>query len=113
MMRIGLYRSVHVKSAASMEKRTLLAARKLLQEQNRAIENDVRGLLRSFGLKVGPTSAGTFDARVRQLVEDLPGLTAITKGASRHSTCLRRVEQRAGLCCRLGVAMLGWPATAT
>jgi len=48
MMRVGLYRSVHVKSAASMEKRTLLAARKLLQGQNRAIENDVRGLLRSF-----------------------------------------------------------------
>jgi transposase len=79
MMRVGLYRSVHVKSEASMEKRTLLAARKLLQGQNRAIENDVRGLLRSFGLKVGPTSAGTFDARVRQLVEDLPGLTAIIR----------------------------------
>jgi transposase len=79
MMRVGLYRSVHVKSEASMEKRTLLAARKLLQGQNRAIENDVRGLLRSFGLKVGPTSAGAFDARVRQLVEDLPGLTAIIR----------------------------------
>src|SRR3954453_10186897 len=62
-----------------MEKRTLLAARKILQGQNRAIENDVRGLLRSFGLKVGPTSAGAFDARVRQLVEDLPGLTAIIR----------------------------------
>jgi len=30
-------------------------------------------------LKVGPTSAGTFDARVRQLVEYLPGLTAIIR----------------------------------
>ena len=67
MMRVGLYRAVHVKSEASQEKRTLLAARKLLQGQNRAIENDIRGLLRSFGLKVGPTSAGAFDARVRQL----------------------------------------------
>src|SRR5262250_1254639 len=61
MMRVGLYRPVHVKSEASQEKRTLLAACKLLQGQNRAIENDVRGLLRSFGLKVGPTSAGAFD----------------------------------------------------
>ena len=60
MMRVGLYRAVHVKSEASQEKRTLLAARKLLQVQNRAIENDIRGLLRSFGLKVGPTSAGAF-----------------------------------------------------
>jgi len=69
MMRVGLYRSVHVKSEASMEKCILLAARKLVQGQNQAIENDVRGLLRSFGLKAGPTGAGTFDARVRQLVE--------------------------------------------
>jgi len=51
MMRVGLYRSVHVKSEASMEKCILLAARKLVQGQNQAIENDVRGLLRSFGLK--------------------------------------------------------------
>jgi len=79
MMRVGLYRPVHVKSEASQEKRTLLAARKLLQRQNRAIENDVRGLLRSFGLKVGSTSAGAFDARVRQLVDGLPKLTAIMR----------------------------------
>jgi hypothetical protein len=37
MMRVGLYRSVHVKPEASMEKRILLAARKLLQGQNRAL----------------------------------------------------------------------------
>jgi transposase len=77
MMRVGLYRPVHVKSIASQEKRTLLVARKLLQGQNRAIENDIRGLLRTFGLKVGPTSAGAFDIRVRELVEDRPRLAAI------------------------------------
>jgi transposase len=79
MMRVGLYRAVHVKSEASQEKRTLLTARKLLQGQNRAIENDIRGLLRSFGLKVGPTSAGAFDARVYQLIEGLPRLTTIIR----------------------------------
>src|SRR6476619_3044933 len=79
MMRVGLYRAVHFKSETSQEKRTLRAARKLLQGQNRAIENDVRGLLRTFGLKVGQTSAGAFDTRVRQLVEDLPRLTAIIR----------------------------------
>src|ERR1700750_3083073 len=70
MMRVGLYRPVHVKSIASQEKRTLVVARKLFEGQNRAIENDIRGLLRPFGLKVGPTSAGAFDIRVRELVED-------------------------------------------
>jgi transposase len=89
MMRVGLYRPVHVKTAASQEKRTLLAARKLLQGQNRAIENDVRGLLRSFGLKVGPTSTGAFDARVRQLVDGLPRLTAIIRPLLEARAALR------------------------
>lgn len=89
MMRVGLYRPVHVKTVASQEKRTLLAARKLLQGQNRAIENDLRGLLRTFGLKVGPTSAGTFDARVRQLIDGLATLTAIIRPLLEARAALR------------------------
>jgi transposase len=89
MMRVGLYRPVHVKTAASQEKRTLLAARKLLQGQNRAIENDLRGLLRSFGLKVGPISAGAFEARVRQLVDGLPRLAAIMRPLLEARAALR------------------------
>jgi transposase len=89
MMRVGLYRPVHVKTEASQEKRTLLTARKLLQGQNRAIENDLRGLLRSFGLKVGPTSAGAFDTRVRQLVDGLPRLTAIIRPLLEARAALR------------------------
>ena len=30
-------------------------------------------------MKVGPTSAGTFDARIRQLIDGLPRLTAIVR----------------------------------
>ena len=89
MMRVGLYRPVHVKTVASQEKRTLLVARKLLQGQNRALENDLRGLLRSFGLKVGPTSAGSFGARVRQLVDGLPRLTAIIRPLPEARAALR------------------------
>ncbi|WP_234837256.1 IS110 family transposase, partial [Sinorhizobium meliloti] len=53
MMRVNLYRPVHVKTLASQKRRALLTARKLLQEKAIAIENDIRGLLRNFGLKVG------------------------------------------------------------
>ena len=53
MMRVNLFRPVHVKTLASQHRRTLLTARKLLQEKAIAIENDIRGLLRNFGLKVG------------------------------------------------------------
>ena len=56
MMRVNLFRPVHVKTVRSQRRRALLSARKLLQEKAIAIENDIRGLLRNFGLKVGAVS---------------------------------------------------------
>jgi transposase len=53
MMRVGLYRPVHVKTLRSQKPRMLLTHRKLLQSKAIAIENDLRGTLRNFGLKVG------------------------------------------------------------
>ena len=53
MMRVGLYRPVHVKTLRSQKLRMLLTHRKLLQPKTIAIENDLRGTLRSFGLEVG------------------------------------------------------------
>ena len=47
MMRVGLYRPVHVKTLLPM----LLTHRQLLQSKAIAIENDLRGTLRNFGLK--------------------------------------------------------------
>jgi hypothetical protein len=52
MMRVGLYRPVHVKKLRSQKLRMLLTHRKLLQSKAIAIENDLRGTLRNFGLKV-------------------------------------------------------------
>ena len=52
MMRVGLYRPVHVKTLRSQKLRMLLTHRKLLQSKAIAIENDLRGTLRNFGLKV-------------------------------------------------------------
>src|ERR1700690_2207330 len=53
MMRVGLYRPVHVKTLRSQKLRMLLTHRKLLQSKGIAIDNDLRGTLRNFGLKVG------------------------------------------------------------
>ena len=77
MMRVGLYRPVHVKTRSSQERRMLLTSRKLIQEQIRVVENHVRGSLRPFGLRVGHTSAGGFDTRVRELIESYPLLSEI------------------------------------
>lgn len=72
MMRVNLFRPVHVKTLTSQKRRVLLSARKLLQEKAVAFENDIRGLLRNFGLKVGTVGAVKFEERIRELVEDVP-----------------------------------------
>lgn len=77
MMRVNLYRPVHVKTLTSQKRRALLAARKLLQEKAIAIENDIRGLLRNFGLKVGAVRTAKFEERIRELIEGMPDLAAI------------------------------------
>jgi transposase len=68
---------VHVKTLTSQKHRALLTARKLLQEKAHAIENDIRGLLRNFGLKVGAVGVVKFDERIRELVEGMPELVDI------------------------------------
>lgn len=77
MMRVNLYRPVHVKTLTSQKRRALLTARKLLQEKAIAIENDMRGLLRNFGLKVGHVGKVKFEERINELVEDRPDLCEI------------------------------------
>lgn len=74
MMCVNLYRPVHVKTLASQRRRALLRARNLLQEKAISIENDIRGLLRNFGLKVGVVGAAKFEARVRELADGMPEL---------------------------------------
>jgi transposase len=79
MMRAGLYRLVHVKTLCSQKLRMLLTHRKLLQSKAIAIENDLRGTLRNFGLKVGMVGTARFDARIKELVEDLPDLAVLVE----------------------------------
>src|ERR1700675_2936642 len=64
----GAYRPVHVKTLRSQKLRMLLTHRKLLQSKAIAIDNDLRGTLRNFGLKVGVVAALKFEARIRELV---------------------------------------------
>src|SRR4249919_910688 len=79
MMRAGLYRPVHVKTLRSQKLRMLLTHRKLLQSKAIAIENDLRGTLRNFGLKVGVAGAVRFEARIRELVKDLADIATLVE----------------------------------
>jgi transposase len=79
MIRVGLYRPVHVKTLRSQKLRMLLTHRKLLQSKAIAIENDLRGTLRNFGLKVGMVGTVKFEARIKELVENFPDLAVLVE----------------------------------
>src|ERR1700691_1639038 len=79
MIRVGLYRPAHVKTQRSQKLRMLLTHRKLLQSKAIAIENDLRGTLRNFGLKVGMVGKVKFEARIKELVESLPDLAELVE----------------------------------
>lgn len=68
LMRLGWFRPVHCKSLPAQEVRALLTARKLVQAKLFDVEMSLRGILRGFGLKVGPTTPKRFAGRIKELV---------------------------------------------
>jgi len=79
MIRVGLFKPVHVKTLVAQEQRMLLTSRKLLHRKLLDVESDLRGTLRNFGLKVGVVGGSRYEARVRELVAGFPRLTAIAE----------------------------------
>ena len=79
MMRVGLYRPVHVKTLRSQKLRMLLTHRKLLQSKAIAVDNDLRATLRNFGLKVGMVGAAKYETRIKELLENLPELAVLVE----------------------------------
>jgi transposase len=77
LMRLGWFRPVHCKSMAAQEVRALLTARKLVQSKLHDLEMSLRGILRGFGLKVGPTTPKRFAGRIRELVAGHANLEVI------------------------------------
>jgi transposase len=98
LMRLGWFRPVHCKWLPAQEVRALLTTRRLLQGKRHDVEMSVRGLLRGFGLKVGPTTPKTFEHRVRELVENYGTLSLIADALlrARAALCLefRTIEKR-------------------
>lgn len=80
VMRVGWYSAVHVKSDLSQELRMLLTNRKTLLTKQIDIENEVRGTLRVFGLKLaGRVTQASFERRALELVADTPRLAAMVR----------------------------------
>ena len=74
LMRLGWYKVVHVKSPEAQQVRVLLVCRQLALRKLVDVENEIRGTLRAFGLKVGRVSRPRFAARVLALAQQAGAL---------------------------------------
>ena len=73
ILRSGWYRRVHVKSIESHQVRALLSSRKTILTKCVDLENELRGLLKIFGVRLAPrVGHGSFDQAVRTTVTGDP-----------------------------------------
>ena len=74
---VGFYREVRVKGFDSMLTRTLVAARTRLVRITTELSNQIRGLMKTFGLVVPAGKGSKFEQHVRALLVDQKDLAAI------------------------------------
>jgi transposase len=74
---VGFFREVRVKGFDSMLTRTLVAARTRLVRITTELSNQIRGLMKTFGLLVPAGKGSTFEKNVRCLLVDQEGLARI------------------------------------
>lgn len=74
---VGFFREVRVKGYDSMLSRTLVAARTKLMRTTLDVANQIRGVMKTFGLIVPCSMGGKFEANVRSLLADNVGLSQI------------------------------------
>ena len=95
LLHLGWFRPAHCKSVSAQAVRAVLCARKAVRQSMIALELSLRGLLRTFGLKVGAISWGRFELRIRELAAGNPMLEAATGPMLRARASLR--QELAGL----------------
>jgi len=74
---VGFYREVRVKSFESMLTRTLVAARNQMLRTTTQLSNQIRGLMKTFGLVVPKSAGRVFEGHVRSLLASNAGLEQI------------------------------------
>jgi transposase len=111
IMRVGIYKAVHIKSAESQQARLLLIARRMLRTKSRDLENLICGALLQSGMKVSP-SAKAFDVKVRELVRKKDFLRSVIsplldaradliRRAKLMENCIRALAKEDPVCRRL------------
>lgn len=74
---VGFYREVRVKGFDSMLTRTLVAARSRLVRIKTELSNQIRGMMKTFGLVVPAGKGSKFEEHVRVLLADRGDLASI------------------------------------
>jgi transposase len=69
MMRTGWFKAVHVKSDHSQRLKMILNNRKCLVQQRLVFENQIRGTIKTFGLKTGEVTVRQYEGRIRELID--------------------------------------------
>jgi transposase len=77
LVRAGWYREVRVKGRSAMLAKALLGARSQLLNMSLALENQIRGILKTFGRIVPKGAGGLFDKNVRALITDDGEIAAV------------------------------------
>jgi transposase len=104
---VGFYKEVRVKSFDSMLARTLVAARTRLVRIGTELSNQIRGLMKTFGLVVPPASGSKFERQVEALLPTTPTSLALFAHCSRLGMPSASVLRSWGASCwpMLGAAM--------
>jgi transposase len=77
MVRVGWFKAVQVKSMPSHERKALLIVRHQLVDMRVRIDNQLRGILKTFGLVIGKCSRGQIGQRAQELSKGSPGVDSI------------------------------------
>lgn len=90
IMQTGWFKEVRVKNLNSHAVRAVLASRALLVELKRDLENQIRGLLKNFGLVIGRAKMNTFTTRATELINGRPELAAAVEPLLKAREALAR-----------------------
>ena len=77
IVRSGWYREVRVKSRDAMLSKTLVAARDQLLQMSTGLSNQIRGVMKTFGLVVPKGGGRVYEANIRRLLDGEDALAAV------------------------------------
>lgn len=112
LARTGFYKPTHVKSLSAHAIRSLIAARKKLVGQRVTIDNQIRGLVIVFGVRLPRALSPAFKDAALKVSDGVPGLHAALRGlfAAREAILMavaaidadmKRMARASKVCARL------------